>query len=181
MANLKFLEDRWDEAIASTLDAPELLRYRSNLLGSDLRITNFGGGNTSSKLDQVDPLDGQTRKILWVKGSGGDLGSIKRAGFATLYLDKLLALEKVYRGVELEDEMVEMYRSAPSATIPSPPPSTPRCTATCPSRTSTTCIPTGASRSPPPPTARSRWKSSTRSSATSSHGCPGSAPASSSA
>ena len=108
-AALKFLEDRWDDALAEKLDAPELLRYRSNLLGSDLRITNFGGGNTSSKLDQVDPVDGQTKKVLWVKGSGGDLGSIKRAGFATLYLDKLLALEKAYRGVELEDAMVEMY------------------------------------------------------------------------
>src|SRR6185437_3200423 len=70
---------------------------------------NFGGGNTSSKLDQVDPLDGQKKRILWVKGSGGDLGSIKRTGFATLYLDKLLALEKAYRGVDLEDEMVDMY------------------------------------------------------------------------
>ena len=106
---LRFLEDRWDDAIASKLDEPELLRYRSNLLGSDLRITNFGGGNTSSKIDQVDPLYGQTKKILWVKGSGGDLGSIKRSGFATLYLDKLLALEKIYKGVDLEDEMVEMY------------------------------------------------------------------------
>jgi rhamnose utilization protein RhaD (predicted bifunctional aldolase and dehydrogenase)/NAD(P)-dependent dehydrogenase (short-subunit alcohol dehydrogenase family) len=106
---LRFLEDRWDETVAAKLDAPELLRYRSNLLGSDLRITNFGGGNTSSKLEQVDPLDGKTKQILWVKGSGGDLGSIKRAGFATLYMDKLLALEKAYRGVDLEDEMVEMY------------------------------------------------------------------------
>ncbi len=108
-AGLKFLEDRWDEAVAEKLDAPELLRYRSNLLGSDLRITNFGGGNTSSKLEQVDPLDGKTKQVLWVKGSGGDLGSIKRAGFATLYMDKLLALENAYRGVELEDEMVDMY------------------------------------------------------------------------
>ena len=106
---LRFLEDRWDESVAATLDEPELLRYRSNLLGSDLRITNFGGGNTSSKLDQRDLLDGQTKKILWVKGSGGDLGSIKRSGFATLYLDKLLALESSYRGVDLEDEMVDMY------------------------------------------------------------------------
>jgi rhamnose utilization protein RhaD (predicted bifunctional aldolase and dehydrogenase) len=79
------------------------------LLGSDLRITNFGGGNTSSKIDQVDPADGQTKKILWVKGSGGDLGSIKRSGFATLYLDKLLALENLYRGVEFEDDTVDMY------------------------------------------------------------------------
>jgi len=106
---LRFLEDRWDDAVASKLDAPELLRYRSNLLGSDLRLTNFGGGNTSSKLDQVDPLDGQSKKVLWVKGSGGDLGSIKRAGFATLYLDKVLALENTYRGVEFEDEIVGMY------------------------------------------------------------------------
>src|SRR5580658_5792183 len=108
-SGLRFLEDRWDDAAAAKLDAPELLRYRSNLLGSDLRITNFGGGNTSSKLEQVDPLDGKTKQILWVKGSGGDLGSIKRAGFATLYMDKLLAPEKAYRGVELEDEMVDMY------------------------------------------------------------------------
>jgi len=106
---LKFLEDRWDDAVASQLDAPELLRYRSNLLGSDLRLTNFGGGNTSSKLEQTDPLSGQPTQVLWVKGSGGDLGSIKRAGFATLYLDKVLALETLYRGVDAEDEMVEMY------------------------------------------------------------------------
>ena len=109
MAALKFLEDRWDEAVASRLDAPELLRYRSNLLGSDLRLTNFGGGNTSSKIDMLDPLTGAPASVLWVKGSGGDLGSIKRSGFATLYMDKLLALEKAYRGVEFEDEMVELY------------------------------------------------------------------------
>lgn len=78
MATLKFLEDRWDDAVASQLDPPKLLRYRSNLLGSDLRITNFGGGNTSSKLDQIDPIDAETKQILWVKGSGGDLGSIRR-------------------------------------------------------------------------------------------------------
>jgi rhamnose utilization protein RhaD (predicted bifunctional aldolase and dehydrogenase)/NAD(P)-dependent dehydrogenase (short-subunit alcohol dehydrogenase family) len=106
---LRFLEDKWDESVAAKLDPPELLRYRSNLLGSDLRITNFGGGNTSSKLDQVDPLDGITHKVLWVKGSGGDLGSIKRSGFATLRLDELLELQKVYRGVENEDEMVDLY------------------------------------------------------------------------
>jgi len=106
---LRFLEDRWDEAVASKLDGPELLRYRSNLLGSDLRLTNFGGGNTSSKLDEVDPLDGKTKKILWVKGSGGDLGSIKRSGFATLYLDKVLALANSYKGVAREDDIVAMY------------------------------------------------------------------------
>jgi rhamnose utilization protein RhaD (predicted bifunctional aldolase and dehydrogenase)/NAD(P)-dependent dehydrogenase (short-subunit alcohol dehydrogenase family) len=109
---LKFLEDRWDDAIASKLDEPELLRYRSNLLGSDLRITNFGGGNTSSKLTEIDPLTGEPVTVLWVKGSGGDLGSIKRSGFATLYLDKVLSLEKSYRGVEQEDLIVGMYPMA---------------------------------------------------------------------
>lgn len=107
--SLKYLEDRWDPAVAGKLDEPELLRYRSNLLGSDLRITNFAGGNTSSKIDEHDPLTGETVKVLWVKGSGGDLGSIKRSGFATLYQDKLLALENLYQGQETEDSMVEMY------------------------------------------------------------------------
>ena len=108
-ATLKYLKDLWDEQLASTLDAPELLRYRSNLLGSDLRITNFAGGNTSSKLTETDPLTGEPVEVLWVKGSGGDLGSIKRSGFATVYMDKLLALENSYRGVEFEDEIVGLY------------------------------------------------------------------------
>jgi rhamnose utilization protein RhaD (predicted bifunctional aldolase and dehydrogenase)/NAD(P)-dependent dehydrogenase (short-subunit alcohol dehydrogenase family) len=106
---LHFLEDRWDPTVAAGLDEPELLRYRSNLLGSDLRITNFAGGNTSSKIVEKDPLTGDPVEVLWVKGSGGDLGSMKRAGFATLYLDKLLALERIYKGVDFEDEMAEMY------------------------------------------------------------------------
>ncbi len=106
---LRYLEDRWDDKVASALDEQELLRYRSNLLGSDLRITNFGGGNTSSKIAEKDPLDASRQVVLWVKGSGGDLGSIKRSGFATLYLNKLLALAGSYRGVAHEDEMVEMY------------------------------------------------------------------------
>ena len=106
---LGYLEDLWDEEIAGGLDEPELLRYRSNLLGRDLRITNFGGGNTSSKIVQADPLDGREQLVLWVKGSGGDLGSIQRDGFATLYLDKLRGLEQRYRGVEHEDEMVDFY------------------------------------------------------------------------
>jgi rhamnose utilization protein RhaD (predicted bifunctional aldolase and dehydrogenase)/NAD(P)-dependent dehydrogenase (short-subunit alcohol dehydrogenase family) len=108
-STLKFLEDRWDPALAATLDEPELLRYRSNLLGSDLRITNFAGGNTSSKIMEIDPLSGESVEVLWVKGSGGDLGSIKRSGFATLYQEKLLALEKSYKGVELEDEIAALY------------------------------------------------------------------------
>src|SRR5215469_6348264 len=88
---LRFLKDMWDDAIARGLDEVELLRYRSNLLGSDLRITNFGGGNTSSKIEQTDPIDGTARRVLWVKGSGGDLGSIQRSGLAALYLHKVLA------------------------------------------------------------------------------------------
>jgi rhamnose utilization protein RhaD (predicted bifunctional aldolase and dehydrogenase) len=75
-----YLEDRWDESLASKMDDAELLRYRSNLLGSDLRITNFGGGNTSSKIQDVDPLDGSKKAVLWIKGSGGDVGSITRNG-----------------------------------------------------------------------------------------------------
>jgi rhamnose utilization protein RhaD (predicted bifunctional aldolase and dehydrogenase)/NAD(P)-dependent dehydrogenase (short-subunit alcohol dehydrogenase family) len=106
---LQFLEDRWDENVASSLDEPELLRYRSNLLGSDLRITNFAGGNTSSKIVELDPLTGNPVEVLWVKGSGGDLGSIKRTGFATLYQEKLLALEGVYKGAEHEDDMAALY------------------------------------------------------------------------
>src|ERR1700728_3996012 len=106
---LQYLEDRWDTKLAGAMDEPELLRYRSNLLGSDLRITNFGGGNTSSKAVMKDPLTDEDVSVLWVKGSGGDLGSIKRAGFATLYMEKLLALEQLYRGADREDEMVEYY------------------------------------------------------------------------
>ncbi|HKF47023.1 MAG TPA: bifunctional rhamnulose-1-phosphate aldolase/short-chain dehydrogenase [Terracidiphilus sp.] len=109
VAALKFLEDKWDDKVAAGLDEPELLRYRSNLLGSDLRITNFAGGNTSSKVREVDPLTGERVEVLWVKGSGGDLGSIKRAGFATLYQEKLLALIASYKGVDAEDDMVGMY------------------------------------------------------------------------
>src|ERR1700759_1274395 len=106
---LQHLKDLWDESVAAGMDEPELLRYRSNLLGADLRITNFAGGNTSSKVRMPDPFTGVETDVLWVKGSGGDLGSIKRAGFATLYMDKLAALKKLYRGVDREDEMVGYY------------------------------------------------------------------------
>ncbi len=100
------LADRWDDAHAATLDGPGLLLYRSNLLGADLRITNFGGGNTSAKLDATDPLTGEPARVLWVKGSGGDLGSMRLDGFATLYLDRLERLKALYRGPAHEDEMV---------------------------------------------------------------------------
>jgi len=97
---------RWDDARAATLDEPGLLLYRSNLLGSDLRITNYGGGNTSAKVMQRDPLTGEQVEVLWVKGSGGDVGSMKLDGFSTLYMDKLRALKGLYRGLAHEDEMV---------------------------------------------------------------------------
>ena len=100
------ITSRWDDQHAATLSEPELLLYRSNLLGSDLRITNFGGGNTSAKIAMTDPLSGALVEVLWVKGSGGDLGSIKLDGFSTLYMDKLEALKGRYRGLEREDEMV---------------------------------------------------------------------------
>ncbi|MHB1673536.1 MAG: bifunctional rhamnulose-1-phosphate aldolase/short-chain dehydrogenase [Acidobacteriaceae bacterium] len=105
----RYLKNRWDKKIAATLNEPELLRYRSNLLGSDLRITNYGGGNTSAKVTQPDPLDGNTTQVLWVKGSGGDLGTIETSGFATLYLEKFYDLTGVYRGVAHEDDMVALY------------------------------------------------------------------------
>jgi rhamnose utilization protein RhaD (predicted bifunctional aldolase and dehydrogenase)/NAD(P)-dependent dehydrogenase (short-subunit alcohol dehydrogenase family) len=109
LAALRYLEDLWDDQLAAGLDEPELLRYRSNLFGADLRITNFGGGNTSSKIVEPDLLTGQPTQVLWVKGSGGDLGSIQRKGFATLYQEKLLALEASYRGVAEEDAMADLY------------------------------------------------------------------------
>ncbi|MBV7534349.1 bifunctional rhamnulose-1-phosphate aldolase/short-chain dehydrogenase [Duganella sp. sic0402] len=96
----------WDDGVAANMSEPELLLYRSNLLGSDLRITNFGGGNTSAKVMMADPLSGKQVEVLWVKGSGGDLGSIKLDGFSTLYMDKLHALKNRYRGLQHEDEMV---------------------------------------------------------------------------
>ncbi|HEX7858524.1 MAG TPA: bifunctional rhamnulose-1-phosphate aldolase/short-chain dehydrogenase [Sphingobium sp.] len=97
---------RWDDSVAATLSPAELLLYRSNLLGSDLTVTNFGGGNTSAKLGGTDPLTGDPVEILWVKGSGGDIGSMKLDGFATLYQDKLLRLEAHYAGPEDDDKMV---------------------------------------------------------------------------
>src|SRR5580693_7617060 len=106
---LRYLKDLWDSEVAAKFDEPELLRYRSNLLGADLRITNFGGGNTSSKIIETDPVSGASTEVLWVKGSGGDLGSIRRGGFATLYLDKLVSLKSRYGGVAHEDEMVDCY------------------------------------------------------------------------
>jgi rhamnose utilization protein RhaD (predicted bifunctional aldolase and dehydrogenase)/NAD(P)-dependent dehydrogenase (short-subunit alcohol dehydrogenase family) len=105
------LKDLWDESRAQQLAANPLalLRYRSNLLGADLRITNFGGGNTSSKFELPDPFTRKAVRVLAVKGSGGDIGSITEAGFALLYLDRLEQLKELYRGEEYEDQMVGYY------------------------------------------------------------------------
>lgn len=109
MLETKYLENLWDRGRAASLKPLELLQYRSNLLGADLRITNFGGGNTSSKFDLPDPLTGRPARVLAVKGSGGDLRSIATSGFALLYMDKLEQLRNRYRGETYEDEMVAYY------------------------------------------------------------------------
>jgi rhamnose utilization protein RhaD (predicted bifunctional aldolase and dehydrogenase)/NAD(P)-dependent dehydrogenase (short-subunit alcohol dehydrogenase family) len=108
---LTHLKDLWNEAEAGKVAGDQLavLRYRSNLLGADLRITNFGGGNTSSKFELPDPFTGKPARVLAVKGSGGDIGSIQESGFALLYLDRLEQLKDLYRGEEREDEMVRYY------------------------------------------------------------------------
>ena len=105
-SNPTHLPNLWDAAKATNMSEDERLVYRSNLLGSDMRVTNFGGGNTSSKILQSDPLSGDEVEVLWVKGSGGDVGTIKLDGFSTLYMEKLQALKGIYRGLEFEDEMV---------------------------------------------------------------------------
>jgi rhamnulose-1-phosphate aldolase/alcohol dehydrogenase len=102
----RLLENRWDDIYAAKLDEPGKLLYRSNLLGADKRITNYGGGNTSAKVMETDPLTGSKVRVMWVKGSGGDVGTIKLDGFSTLYLEKLEALKGIYKGVEDEDRMV---------------------------------------------------------------------------
>jgi rhamnulose-1-phosphate aldolase/alcohol dehydrogenase len=112
----KYVTYSWDDAKAASLDPVELLVYRSNILGADQRITNTGGGNTSSKIMEKDPLTGEDVEVLWVKGSGGDLRTSKRENFSSLYQAKLLDLQRVYaarpdKGLksQAEDDMVGMY------------------------------------------------------------------------
>ncbi|HSI84589.1 MAG TPA: bifunctional rhamnulose-1-phosphate aldolase/short-chain dehydrogenase [Candidatus Methylacidiphilales bacterium] len=114
--NYQYVNYLWDDATAAGLDAVGRLIYRSNLLGSDQRITNTGGGNTSAKLAETDPLSGEAVEVLWVKGSGGDLRTSKRENFSSLYQSRLLGLQRLYasapvRGVktQVEDEMVGAY------------------------------------------------------------------------
>jgi rhamnulose-1-phosphate aldolase/alcohol dehydrogenase len=101
----------WDEKVANSMAGDEvaLLIYRSNLLGADLRLTNYGGGNTSCKAMASDPLTGMKTEVMWVKGSGGDIGTLKKSGLAALYLDRLRSLQRIYRGIDHEDEMVELF------------------------------------------------------------------------
>ena len=101
----------WDDKKAEALKGDEvaLLVYRSNLLGADLRLTNYGGGNTSCKAMAKDPLTGNEVEVMWVKGSGGDLGTMQKNGLAALYVDRLRSLKNRYRGLAHEDEMVELF------------------------------------------------------------------------
>ncbi len=113
MSSLKFkhVSYLWDEAEAEKLKHDEvgLLIYRSNILGADLRLTNYGGGNTSCKAIAADPLTGKETEVMWIKGSGGDIGTLKRSGLAALYTDRLHQLKNIYRGIAHEDEMVELF------------------------------------------------------------------------
>lgn len=107
----RYVSYLWDEAKALELAGNEvdLFIYRSNLLGADLRLTNYAGGNTSVKITETDPLTGEPVQVMWVKGSGGDIGTLTKAGCANLYVERLQALKKRYRGLEFEDEMVELF------------------------------------------------------------------------
>ncbi|EFK59083.1 bifunctional rhamnulose-1-phosphate aldolase/short-chain dehydrogenase [Sphingobacterium spiritivorum] len=111
MKTYKHVNYLWDDEKAKSLEGDEvgLLLYRSNLLGSDLRITNYGGGNTSCKVVVNDPLTGSATEVMWIKGSGGDIGTLTKSGLAALYVERLRGLKSVYRGIEHEDEMVELF------------------------------------------------------------------------
>ena len=151
------------------------LRYRSNLLGADLRITNFGGGNTSSKIELPDPFTGKPARVLAVKGSGGDIGSITESGFALLYLDRLEQLKELYRGEKsLKTRWSVSIHFRRSARIGLQRRSIRLCTRSCLSLMWTICIPTGRSLWRPAPMANARWKSSIGNSAARSFGYLGS-------
>ena len=111
VTDFKYVSYLWDDAKAVSMAGDEvaLLIYRSNLLGADLRLTNYGGGNTSCKAMAKDPLTGLETEVMWVKGSGGDLGTLKASGLAALYVDRLRSLKNIYRGMDHEDEMVELF------------------------------------------------------------------------
>jgi len=152
----KYVDDLWDDAEAAKLDSLGRLVYRSNKLGSDLRITNTGGGNTSAKLSETDPLTKQPVPVLWVKGSGGDLRTSTRENFSSLYQDKLLALQKLYTGFRRPGPRpgpkMTWWRCstiAPSTSIRARLPLTPRSTRSSRPDTWITRIPTPSSPSRP--------------------------------
>ena len=105
--SFKHVSYLWDDAKAASMAGNEvdLLVYRSNILGADLRLTNYGGGNTSCKVMAKDPITNQEVEVMWVKGSGGDLATMKRNGLAALYTDRLTHLQQIYRGLKHEDEI----------------------------------------------------------------------------
>ena len=110
MKTFKYVSYLWEEKKAAQItNEVDLFIYRSNLLGADLRLTNYGGGNTSVKITDKDPLTGKDVEVMWIKGSGGDIGTLTKSGCAALYMDRLLALENVYEGIETEDKMVELF------------------------------------------------------------------------
>ena len=110
MITYKHVSYLWDDAKAAQINNEvDLFIYRSNLLGADLRLTNYGGGNTSVKITDKDPLTGKNVEVMWIKGSGGDIGTLTKSGCAALYMERLLALENVYEGIETEDKMVELF------------------------------------------------------------------------
>src|SRR6266850_4703547 len=118
--NFQHVNNLWNEVETTKLAGVDRLVYRSNKLGSDQRITNTGGGNTSSKLTETDPLTGQKAEVLWVKGSGGDLRTSGKENFSSLYQDKLVSLQKLYAALpkkgpktQAEDDMVAMYNHCP--------------------------------------------------------------------
>jgi rhamnulose-1-phosphate aldolase/alcohol dehydrogenase len=109
--NFKHVSYLWDDEKAASMAGDEvaLLIYRSNLLGADLRLTNYGGGNTSCKANATDPLTGAETEVMWIKGSGGDIGTLKKSGLAALYVERLRSLKSIYKGIDHEDEMVELF------------------------------------------------------------------------
>src|SRR5262245_3724744 len=121
MTEYKYVSNLWDDKRAATMDEVSLLLYRSNILGSDPRIVNTAGGNTSGKIECADPLDGRPVEVLWVKGSGGDLRTATQVNFDSLYMEKLLSLQKRYRGLAAEDEMVALYPLCSFNNNPCPP------------------------------------------------------------
>ena len=161
---MKYLKDLWDESQAQAWanDQHELLRYRSNLLGADLRLTNFGGGNTSAKFELPDPFTGKPVRVLGVKGSGGDLGTAGKSGFALCFISTVSTIcAASTAAATTKTRWWLTMRWRPSGPAAWRPPLTRLCTRFCPSSTLTICTRTGASRSLPPPTANRRWRNST--------------------